>query len=384
MTDARPLRILFWGTYDTGKPRTRILLQGLRELGVEVSECHTEVWGGIEDKSQVSGTGAKLRLLVKWIMAYPGLLVRFQRLPRADVVIVPYMGLIDVLILWPFAKLRRLPVIWDAFLSIYNTVAEDRRMVSPRHPLAWVLWAVEWLACRAADRIILDTNAHAAYFANTFKVDPAKLARVFVGAETDVFARRMPRSPRQPDDPFTVLFYGQFIPLHGIETVVRAAKLTEQDRIHWQIIGTGQEAPRIRALIAEMAPRNLDWLEWVPYRELVEWMQRTDVCLGIFGTTDKAQRVIPNKVFQALAADCPIITSDTPAIRELATLLEENQIMLVDPGNPQSLAFAATRKAHEGFGSIQAKQANIAEVISPRAVCKNLYDIAIRLASAPT
>ena len=50
------MHIVFWGTYDTGKPRVRILLQGLRENGVEVSECQANIWENVEDKSQLSGT----------------------------------------------------------------------------------------------------------------------------------------------------------------------------------------------------------------------------------------------------------------------------------------------------------------------------------------
>lgn len=33
-------RVVFWGTYDLSKPRTRILRAGLQELGVEVIEIH--------------------------------------------------------------------------------------------------------------------------------------------------------------------------------------------------------------------------------------------------------------------------------------------------------------------------------------------------------
>ena len=38
------IRIVAWGTYDLSKPRTRILLRAIREAGVDIVECHQDVW----------------------------------------------------------------------------------------------------------------------------------------------------------------------------------------------------------------------------------------------------------------------------------------------------------------------------------------------------
>jgi glycosyltransferase involved in cell wall biosynthesis len=367
------MRVVFWGTYDTGKPRVRILLWGLRENGVEVIECHKEVWGGIEDKSQLKGLSRKLRLLLNWLLAYPVLVWRYLRLPKHDAVVVGYLGQLDVLILWAFARLRGVPIVWDAFLSLYNTVVEDRRMVGPRNPLAWLLWTWEWLACRAADLVVLDTNAHGRYFIETFGVPEAKVKRVFVGAETDLFKPR-PDSRRDPAQPFTVLFYGQFIPLHGIDTVVRAAKLTEAEGIHWVIVGTGQEAPRIRALLETLKPANLEWVEWVPYSELVDWLHKADVCLGIFGTTDKATRVIPNKAFQIIAAGRPLITADTVAMRELTPSIK-TACDLVEPGNAEALANSVRSRRIAIRDGLSDSTGGSQPPIAPRDVGRTLQDI---------
>ncbi|MFP4247200.1 MAG: hypothetical protein ACLFQ1_08475, partial [Halochromatium sp.] len=74
-----------------------------------------------------------------------------------------------MLILWPFAKMRRAQIAWDAFISLYNTIVEDRRLVHERHLLAWLIYGFEWLATRAADKVILDTAAHAAYFGRRYR-----------------------------------------------------------------------------------------------------------------------------------------------------------------------------------------------------------------------
>lgn len=333
------MRVVCWGTYDLGKPRNRILLRGLREAGVELVEIHKDVWGGVEDKGHISGAGPKLVLLMKWLAAYPGLLWRYFRAPKHDAVLVGYMGHLDILIIWPFALLRGVPVFWDAFLSLYNTVVEDRKIVGAMNPLAWLLFAWEWLACRAARRVVLDTDAHAAYFRQRYGLDAGRTASVLVGAEPEMFPPLQAQAAEGSE--LRVLFYGQFIPLHGIETIVRAAQAAAADPIRWILIGKGQEEERVRGLLAE-APAQVEWIEWVDYNKLRDEIARADVCLGIFGETDKAARVTPNKVFQILSAGAPLITRDSPAIRELLAPDMEG-IYLVPPGDSGALLAAVRR-----------------------------------------
>lgn len=339
MTTAQnPIHVVAWGTYDVGKPRVRILLRGLRESGITVTECHQPVWCGIEDKSQLRGWRTRLRLAVRWLSAYPALIYRYLRLPKHDCVLLPYLGHLDILVLFLFARLRSTPIVWDAFLSLYGTVVDDRQLVGKHNPIALILFAWEWLSCRAADVVLVDTNAHGRYFRVFLRVPARKLLRVFVGAETDCFPIPRTPTPLATGRRFQVLFYGQFIPLHGIETVVRAAKMTEDDAIDWQLVGTGQETESIRRQIVELRPSNLTWDTWVPYTDLVRRIHSADVCLGIFGATDKARRVIPNKVFQIIASGRPLITADTPAVREL---LEPSPVLVLIPTHdPQALVTA--------------------------------------------
>ena len=213
----------------------------------------------------------------------------------------------------------------------------DRRIVGPRHPLALFLWAWEWLACRAADVVVLDTQAHAKFFEDRFGLPRGKTASVFVGAEPSSFQPlTADANPVRTKSDLSVLFYGQFIPLHGIDTIVKAAQLAKDYPIHWTLVGQGQEEQRIRDLLGADWPENLEWIPWVPYGELASRIHAADICLGIFGDTGKAARVIPNKVFQILSVGKPLITRDSPAIRELLTD-DMPGIHLVPPADPKAL-----------------------------------------------
>lgn len=367
-SDTEKMKIVYWGTYDLGKPRNRILLRGIRANRIEVTECHTDLWHGVEDKSQVSGLMRKSLFFLAWLWSYPGLICRYLWLPRHDAVVVGYLGHLDVLILWPFAKLRGVPVVWDAFLSLYDTIVFDRRLVGRWHPLALIVFAWEWLACRAADRIVLDTRAHADYFENLYNLPRKKMQVAVVGAEPEIFAE-LKKGKVQSDKrhKFMVLFYGQFIPLHGIDTIVLAARALHAEPVCFTMIGKGQEEQKIRDILAKHPLENLQWIPWVEYPELIDWIHKADVCLGIFGETGKASRVIPNKVFQIVAAGKPLITRDSPAIRELF-FSGTNPVILVKAGDPFELAAQIKEMMHLPKQRTGRYSAAVREMITPEAI----------------
>ena len=72
----------------------------------------------------------------------------------------------------------------------------------------------------------------------------------------------------------------------------------------------------------------------------------SDICLGVFGTSDKAGRVVPNKVYDALAAGRPLVTADSPAAREL--LGDGRDALLVPAGDAGALAAALRRLGDVG------------------------------------
>lgn len=341
--DKRPTlaRVLFWGCYDKGKPRTRILIAGLRARGIVVDEVHAPVWEGIDDKSQVQGRLTKARLALRWLTSYPRLLWRLSLAPRPDVVVVGYPGLLDALFAWPIVRLRRLPLVWDVFISLYDTVVMDRGLVSPGSLAARLLFGLERLALRSADTVCMDTAAHARRLETLFGLPNNACRRVWVGVERSKFPRHLAEKTSRParTGHMTVLFYGQFIPLHGIDTIVRAARLLRDMPIDWILIGKGQEKTRIDTMLDDDPLSHVRRIEWVPYAELQDWIARADLCLGIFGTSEKAACVIPNKVFQIVAAGRPLVTGDSPAIRELLSHAPPCTY-LVPMGDAEALAAA--------------------------------------------
>ncbi len=109
------------------------------------------------------------------------------------------------------------------------------------------------------------------------------------------------------------------------------------------------------------------WLDWVPAAELPALVAAHDVCLGIFGTGDKALRVVPNKVFQGAAAGCAVVTSDTAPQRRVLG----DAAVLVPPGDADALADALLGLAGDreaaGRAAAHAARALAVEAVHARA-----------------
>lgn len=337
-------RVVLWGTCDTGKPRVRILIDGLRAQGVEVIEVRANPWRGIKDKSQVKGIGRWLGLLASVVLAYPKLAWGYLRAPAHDWVLLGYPAMLDIFVIRLLAWVRGAPITMDWFLSAYDTIVLDRQLIGPRNPLAWLIYAVEWLAVRLADAPFMDTATHARRMEGLFGLAKGRCGHVWVGVEQAFLdmAEAHPAPPPNSDAPTRVLFYGQFIPLHGIPTIIEAARILRDEPVQWTIVGQGQEAPRIRAMLEAEPLPALRWLDWIEYAQLRREILAVHVCLGIFGTSDKAASVIPNKAFQILATGRPLVTRDSDALRELVGE-GRRDIALVPAGDASALAAAVLR-----------------------------------------
>ncbi len=301
------------GHFDPAYSRNRIMAKALRRAGATVLVA--------------SHTG-------KYLRRTPRLVFDVVR-KRADLILVGFPGHADV----AAARLATTrPVVFDAFVSLYET-EQDRReqpgLVSARaRRFAWE----DRLACRLATRIVLDTDTHAAYFAQQFGVSPSRLRRVWVGADDDVM--KPGREPAPTAGRFRIFVYASFIPLHGLEYVVRAARALERRKedVQIDIVGGGPTAHATMQLVADLGTTHVQFLGRRPYEELPGLMAASQMCLGIFGTSAKAQRVIPNKVFDALAVARPVLTADTPAAREV--LVHGDNAYLCAPGDAEALADA--------------------------------------------
>ncbi|GAX62985.1 glycosyl transferase group 1 [Candidatus Scalindua japonica] len=314
-------------------------------MGHEVKECHISLWGDKIDKTRTFvGVASKIQFVLRLMSIYPRLFIKYLFIGHHDIIFVGYFGHLDIFFIKLFSIFNKKKIVFDTFLSLYDTMVCDREMLKVGSFSARVVYSLDKYSCKLADVVILDTYAHIDYFNNTFGTPREKMARIFAGADTEIFS---PGVQRKQNGKFNVLFMGKYTPLHGIEFIVKAAEIMKDDTgIQFTFIGKGQLYQKIRGMVVDAQLDNIHFIEWVKYEELPQYIANTDVCLGIFSDSLKASRVIPNKVFQYMAMGKAIITARTPGIVE--GLKNGENALLCNPADPQDLSRAIIRLKEDG------------------------------------
>ncbi|NQT81257.1 MAG: glycosyltransferase [Candidatus Aminicenantes bacterium] len=365
------MKLCFLGAYDPEYPRNTVIKKGLSRNRIEFSECG-------------------LRPRYKFFLRYPILLSRYLcPYSKHDFFFVPEFCQKDV----PLARLLSLltskRVIFDPLASRFETKIIDwERKPLDSWQARWNLKIDNW-AFKLSDLVLADTQAHKDYYCRMYGLPPEKVAVLPVGFDDDVFKPSVVRLPHYvprndiqvvPDkeDRFTVLFYGSFLPLHGVDVILQAAKKVykKEPSIQFKFIGSGQTLPKVKSLAGELGLSNVHFEDWLPQDKLPERITLSDICLGIFGETEKARRVVPHKIFQSMGMRKPVITTRTPAVEEFFS--HKENIFLVPEPKPEFLSGAILELKRDWV--LRDKIAEngyqlVSREFSPEAIGRTLVDI---------
>src|SRR3546814_19655219 len=97
--------------------------------------------------------------------------------------LISYPGLVDVFVALAIARARRIPIVWDVFLSLSDTICEDRRLIAPGSLTGKLLKPPEKAALGAANVQFLDSTANARRIDHLFGFHTGRCGSVRVGAD---------------------------------------------------------------------------------------------------------------------------------------------------------------------------------------------------------
>ncbi|KKP92329.1 MAG: Glycosyl transferase group 1 [Parcubacteria group bacterium GW2011_GWA2_36_10] len=290
-------KLLITGTYNQEYPRNKALIESLGEV-FEVTE------------NNFSTSANKIFILKNLILngnKYDYIL--FLQTSQKLAFLLFFYRL--------FFKPKKIKLIFDAFISIYDTYIFDRALANRFSVKALYYYLLDYFSCLSSDIIIFDTNLHRDYFIEKFHIKE-RVKKIVIPISIDLdFVDKINPSVENIFDPkkCNVLFFGLYIPLQGVEYIIKAADiLREQKDMQFILIGNGQTRKKIDQLYRDLNLDNIIFIDRIENSKIISYIKLSSFCLGIFGNTNKAKRVIANKVLECLACKKIVVTGRNRAI----------------------------------------------------------------------
>ncbi len=206
-----------------------------------------------------------------------------------------------------------------------------------------LIYFLEGIALRLPNILLLDNPLFIDWVCQTYKLPSKRFRCVPIGADDRVFTTGNETTqtyfPTEKKQLFTVLYYGTYIPNHGVRFIVEAARILGNDlEIHFDLVGDGPGRANVMKLVEEYRLTNITFIDWLEHPALIQKITQADVCLGGFGDTLQSTITYNNKIHEAFALAKPVISGDSPATPKI--LRHEEHLYLCQRGNPEALAQA--------------------------------------------
>ncbi len=341
------MKICFFGAFDENRNVNRVFLDGLKKIkNIEIITVNISTPNLVRDFLTNQKHMFTLSFFRNFINRNINLIKKYFKSNYYDIdcIYIGYPGHESTyfayflrILSWKLFN-RKIPIIFNPYTSLIDSVTMDYRKLKKKSFLAKFYYLIEWIAFHLSDLIISQSNMEKYRFCELFHLNPKKIFRIFIGSNEELF---YPQKFEGFKDNFIVSFNGNYIPLHGIDYIIKSAKKIEQNTkdILFEIIGGNLlQIYEKRRIIKKFGISNIKFIPHIPINEIPQTIAKSDIQLGVFGSTLKTRRVIPNKVLTALAMKKPIITGNTKAINELLT--HKKNCYLCKIADPNSLTKA--------------------------------------------
>ncbi|WP_248896412.1 glycosyltransferase family 4 protein [Haloplanus halobius] len=317
--------VVLLGDYDYDYPREKLLRRGFEQADTTVHECR------FSETSRFIGIKKLLLLPLFWFRIVRRMgEIRDENVDIDALVLTKFNPLLIPLAAY-YARRLDCPLVYDLFVSLYRT-AEMRDI----HPVIVRSVAVlERLVLKIPDHHLVGTDQFIDLYSDMYGIPKERFVRLPPGADEDWF---YPREEIGKRETFTVLYWGNFLPHHGVGTIIGAAAELRDEPYEFVFLGSGPEQERYREMAEELALSNVRFEGFVPREDQQEWIASSHVALGVFADDPRSLASITNKVSEAVASKKAVITEESPAISDWFE--HGKSIYTVPPKDPVALADA--------------------------------------------
>jgi glycosyltransferase involved in cell wall biosynthesis len=312
------MKICYFGGYRADYARSRTQILALRRAGYTVVECRVH---------------PKVKTIVKIFRLIP---IFWATARNSDVIMVAEFNQSLMPMAWLLSRMTRAALVFDPAISYYDEMVITQNAVASNSMRGRYLKILDDVAFRLADCVVWYMPADCDYFGMLFPSLRGKQAWSPPAIDEQTFAV-LPPKPRNGQ--FVVHFNSSYLPTHGVDVILRAARRLHDDaEIIFDLVGRGPTYESNVALAESLALRNVIFRDSILPSELPQAYMNADVCLGAMRDDAKLARLIELKIISAMASGRTVIAADSPLKRFF--FKPDHDIVLVPASNPDALAEA--------------------------------------------
>jgi glycosyltransferase involved in cell wall biosynthesis len=154
-------------------------------------------------------------------------------------------------------------------------------------------------------------------------VNPSRVSVVTNGVDLEMFLKTSASVGISFDpgpDAYKLFYVGDITIERGLDDVVRALKLVRNavPSVHFYIAGTGKDLPRLKNIAEKEGVDDLvTFLGFLPFDQIHFYVMKSDLCLVPHVYNDFINTTIPNKLFQYMALQKPVLVSNAKPLARI-------------------------------------------------------------------
>jgi glycosyltransferase involved in cell wall biosynthesis len=237
---------------------------------------------------------------------------------------------------WLVAKFKRIPFLfevrdlWPAF-AIEMGVLTNPLLIKPSQ------WFEKFMYTQA-DRVMVNSPG---YVEHVTERGAKRVELIPNGGEPSMFSAEADgltfRKEHHLENKFIVLYAGAHGIANDLDLLIQAAGLVRDDqKIHFLFVGDGKEKTNLIAHAEQLGLQNVTFLPTYPKEEIADVISAADICTAILQPIPLFKTTFPNKVFDYMVAEKPVLLAIDGVIRQVVE--EANAGIFVPPGDANIMA----------------------------------------------
>ena len=229
---------------------------------------------------------------------------------KFNLIFISWPGWSDIFFIKILAILKKKKIIYDSFTLNYEDYLDNYPQSVNLFKKNYY-YILEKFSLNLADIIITDTNQHKKILKEEFNLK--KVSTIYIN-EKKLFVKKKLRKLDRID----IIFAGAFRNLHGIEKIIRSFKIINlyNKKIYLTLVGSDY-SDKYKNIAKKNMVKNIYFFPRLKYKQMINKIENSDICLGIFGESQKSQNVITHFLAIASRLNKIIITQNTCAAKEV-------------------------------------------------------------------